>query len=420
VGAFLSASLLLAMLFVTVSALLSQRAAREEALADARHTTDLLAELVVQPNLHDGLLTGDASAIAALDAVVPTRTVGRDGIVRVKIWSTDGRIVYSDIPALIGRVFALGAEEQASVRDGDTDAEVSDGAAPENVYERGKGRLLEVYRPVHTPSGQALLFETYSSYARATSRAGSIWRSFALITLSAILMTQLLQLPLAWRMVVQLRRGERAREHLMRKALDASADERRRIAGSLHDGVVQDLAGASFLLAGAMSCPGAAKTGLASALAAVRQSIGGLRSLLVELYPPSLAQAGLAAALEDATAALRARGVAVQVRVAERLDLTAEIERLLFRAAQEALRNVAKHARPSNVEVSVRVARHRAFLLVSDDGVGFDPAVLDERSREGHVGLRVLADLVAAEGGTVDVASAPGGGTALRVEVPLT
>ena len=95
-----------------------------------------------------------------------------------------------------------------------------------------------------------------------------------------------------------------------------------------------------------------------------------------------------------------------------------EREALLFRSAQEALRNVASHAGAS--EVDVRVARDdgRVLLEVDDDGVGFVPADARTREQQGHVGLRLLTDLVGAAGGEVRVESEPGEGTRVRVEIP--
>ena len=106
-------------------------------------------------------------------------TAGRGGsLVRVKIWSADGRILYSDESRLIGDRFALDAEELEVFERPATRSEVSDLSAPENRFERAAGRkLLEVYRPVWTPDRRPLLFETYSAYDAVTARTGGPGRS---------------------------------------------------------------------------------------------------------------------------------------------------------------------------------------------------------------------------------------------------
>ena len=86
---------------------------------------------------------------------------------------------------------------------------------------------------------------------------------------------------------------------------------------------------------------------------------------------------------------------------------------LVYRAAREALRNVAQHAQASRVDVSVSGGR----LEVRDDGRGFDAAERARRREEGHVGLSLLEDLVRRAGGTLEVRSEPGAGTTVVMEV---
>lgn len=402
---------------------LSRRAATVEALWDARVQANTLGTKVIAPNLSDGVLTGDAVAMARLDSVVRSRVL-LNPVVRVKLWSSDGRIVYSDERRLIGSTYALGAHEQEALRTGTTKARVSDLDEPENRFERAAGPLLEVYLPVRTPSGVPLLFETYSRYSSVTQRSRDIWLAFVPITFGALLLLQLVQVPLAWSMARRLRQGQDERERLLRRAITASDAERRRIAGDLHDGVVQELAGASFVLAGAADRANAigepeVSGALHRAAGGVRQSIRALRSLLVEIYPPNLRTAGLAAALSDLLAPLSSRGIESGLHLPTELDLPEEVEALVFRVAQEAIRNVAAHAGACRVDVRLVTASGRAVLTVSDDGLGFDPATLTDPRRSGHFGLVVLRDLAADAGGELQVDSAPGGGTRIRLEVPL-
>ncbi len=242
----------------------------------------------------------------------------------MKIWDSNGRIVYSDEPALIGQTFPLGDEELDVFSHPITRADISDLTAPENQYEQGNGKLLEAYRPVWTPDGFAeLLFETYFKYDDVTERSAQLWRGFAGVTLSSILLLVVLMMPMLWRLLDRLNRSQAQREALLQRALDASTEERRRIAGALHDGVVQDLAATSFTVAGAAERAAslgqpALASDLRGAAGTVRTSIGGLRSLLVDIYPASLAAAGLAAALDDLAASVRSRGIDRDRRCADR------------------------------------------------------------------------------------------------------
>ena len=222
----------------------AQRLAAKESVYDAARSAGVLADAVVQPALRDDLAAGDPAAFAAMDRAVHDHVLGPT-IIRVKIWTPEGRIVYSDEPRLVGRVYPLGAEEREVFTHPATRGEVSDLGRPENVFERGKGKLLEVYRPVWTPSGDPLLMEVYAPYEGVTSRASQLWRAFAGITVSSLFALVALMLPLIWRMLSRLRDAQEQRALLLERAVQASNDERRRIAGTLHDGVIQDLAGAS-------------------------------------------------------------------------------------------------------------------------------------------------------------------------------
>jgi signal transduction histidine kinase len=228
-------------------------------------------------------------------------------------------------------------------------------------------------------------------------------------------------------MVSQLSANQRERELLQARALDTSTEERRRIAGSLHDGIVQDVSASALLVAGAADRLRSGPNGrsadevadvLGQASAALRESVGSLRSLLVEIYPPNLGRAGLAPALADLAARLRPRGVAVGIDVPGALDLSPETATLLFRVAQEALLNVAKHADASTVEVTVTETENCHRMTISDDGAGFDLAAVRSRPRRGHLGLSLLTDLARTGGAGLSVRTAPGQGTCLRLEVP--
>jgi signal transduction histidine kinase len=402
-----------------LGSLAAGRLAEREAVNDAARTADVLAEAVVMPGLSDAVADGDAAAVAAFDTLVRQRVL-TTGIVRVKLWSPEGQVVYADEPALIGRTFALGPDQRDALSQPRTQAEVSELTSSENQFESG-GRLLEVYRPVWTPSGRELLFETYSAYDAVSERSSSLWRGFAGVTLSCLLLLVVLMTPVVGRLLRRLGDAQRHRERLLERTLEASDAERRRVAATLHDGPVQDLAASAFVAAGAAAkAEGVGQPRLAAELrglaASGRANIRVLRSLLVDIYPPSLSDAGLASALADLAASVSPRGVQVQLELADvdGLGLSADEERLVYRVAQECLRNSAAHAAPCAATIRLgRIGSH-VVLVVEDDGLGFEPASV-ERPAEGHFGLRVVADLAGDAGAMLEVASEPGRGTAWRL-----
>ena len=150
----------------------------------------------------------------------------------------------------------------------------------------------------------------------------------------------------------------------------------------------------------------------------MRTSIGGLRSLLVDIYPPNLAVSGLTPALEDLVSSVRSRGIAVTIDLPADTGLDSAGERLVFRVAQECLGNVARHSEASSVVVRLAHEDGYTVLDIGDDGIGFDAGQALAHPPEGHFGLRVLGDVASEAGAELWLASAPGEGTQWRLRVP--
>ncbi|MCW2760992.1 MAG: integral rane sensor signal transduction histidine kinase [Marmoricola sp.] len=401
----------------------ARRLAEREAVTDAATIADVLAETVVQPALSDALLAGDPKALAAFSKLANSQVVGAN-VVHVKLWTPQGRIVFSDETALIGRTFALDNDQLAALAKPTTRAEISSLDKDENTLDGSAGdKLVEVYRPVWTPSGGKMLFEIYAPYDQVSHRTGQLWRGFAGVTLSSLLLFLLLLTPVIWHLLSRVRRDQEQREFLLQRAVDASSSERRLIAATLHDGPVQDLAATSFVVAGATARARAAGQGplveeLQTVSASVRTSIRALRSLLVDIYPPSLAQSGLEAALTDLAQSVRAPGLEVRVHVdPDDLGLDPAQERLVYRIAQETLRNAAKHAAPCTATLALYRDDEGVVLDLVDDGPGFDVTAQLADPEAGHLGLQLLADLATTGGGILQVASAPGQGTHWRLQL---
>lgn len=399
-----------------------------QALREARETAGVSAHGIIEQALDDGVLTGDPASLERLDEAVEAGVLlGRDRVARVKIWTRGGRLVYySDFPEMIGVRFPMEPDKLESFATGRTVAERSDLADEENRLERPIGQsLYEVYLPVRTsgPKAEQLLYEEYqfASAVRAGSRR--LWLAFTPIVGGALLALWLVQVPLARRLVGRLRESQRGREALLTQSIEASSNERRRIAADLHDGVVQNLAGLSYQLAAAADrAPGSSGNAPADALrdgaASLRASIRELRSVIVDLHPPNLASAGLAASISDLAAPLSEAGMLVRVDVPDGLRVDDDRRALLYRAAREALRNVARHSGASAVNVAISSGDGMVSLQVSDDGCGFSREDLERRRAEGHLGLSLLEQLAEQLGGNVSLESSSGAGTRFRMEVP--
>lgn len=418
VAQFLATGLVTLVVVVVVTSALSGQAADEEAVADARALTQVLGRSVAQPAIPKGLVTGDAAAIDRLDRTVLDRLLVGD-VRRIKVWAADGTVLYSDRTELIGAVYPLGDDELQVIEDGGTDAELSDLTRTENRFERELGGdLLEVYTRIRSPEGEPLLFEAYFTADELNEKRAAVLARFLPITIGALAALVALATPLMLVLSRRLSRAARERQRLLESAVRASDAERLRIARDLHDGVVQELAGSSMALSTlAARSEGEIAGELEEVGRALRVSMRALRSLLVEIYPPDLHTAGLASAVHDLVAPLSAAGVQVDVDISGEEEASPAAVALVWRVAQESVRNVARHARASRMSLTVRRDADVLVLEVVDDGVGF-PA--DSAAGDEHVGLRGAESLVREHGGSMEVGSAPGTGTMVRVEVPLS
>jgi signal transduction histidine kinase len=393
----------------------------DEAKRETRTRVQEAAQLV-ESSIGDGVLRGDDGAVAAVDDLVVGRVLSAS-IVRVKIWSADGRVLYSDDPAQIGGRYALDEEKRLLLSAGGAQVEVSDLSRPENALDRRLGKVIEAYTRIRTPSGTPLLFEIYQRFGSVTASARRLLAALAPPILGAIALILLVQAPLLWSLTRRLQQGHEQRETLLAEAVAASRRERRRVASYLHDGPVQDIAGLAFALApladnaAARGAPADAEE-LRTATDRLRGTVRDLRALLVDLHPPNLEAAGLEAAIGDLVNPLRARGVAVDLRVDGAERLGREEQALVYRVAQEAVRNVIAYADPRTVRVEVGVDDSRARLVVADDGLGFEPEVRAQRYAEGHLGLSLVEELARQSGGELTITSGEGAGTRVELEVP--
>lgn len=149
-----------------------------------------------------------------------------------------------------------------------------------------------------------------------------------------------------------------------------------------------------------------------------REAMEELRSLIFELRPPALASEGLATALRKHVDVLqRVHGNAVTFELEGDASANGSAgDADVLRIAQEALQNAMRHAQAERVDVRVEVRDGRLRLRVADDGAGFDPA--DPALRARRLGLTSMEERARALGGRLTIASQPGQGTTVELEVP--
>lgn len=208
-----------------------------------------------------------------------------------------------------------------------------------------------------------------------------------------------------------------------RSLIEAQEVERRRIARELHDVVGQALAAVKFRLEAARLAgdPTEVATHVEEAAGIVEQVLGQVRGFALELRPAVLDDLGLAPALrwhlDRLSRRAGFRGRLVSNELVQRFH--PEVETACFRVAQEALANVARHARASKVTVELRVRGDDLELWIRDDGVGFDVRAALLRAAGGEsMGLSTMRERVQLLGGEIEIASAARRGTRLWARFP--
>jgi two-component system, NarL family, sensor histidine kinase UhpB len=203
-------------------------------------------------------------------------------------------------------------------------------------------------------------------------------------------------------------------------------DERRRIGRELHDETSQSLAAALLnidtALLGVEACSPEMRAQIINARTLIAHCLAQVKLLLYDLRPSVLDDFGLVPALRwYVQSHLQVPGLVAVVDLdGVQRRLPQAVETALFRIAQESLANVVKHARATRVLLRVEAKPAYVTLLVSDNGVGFDPASVpgDPRERYG-VGLMSMRERATALHGTINVESAPGRGTRVHAVIPL-
>lgn len=224
--------------------------------------------------------------------------------------------------------------------------------------------------------------------------------------------------------VSERQRAERERGQLVRRIVFAQEEERARIAREMHDQFGQQLTVLNLKL-DALRKDCADNTTLCEQVETLQdlaqQISADVDNLVWEMRPMALDDLGLGAALTSYVQSWSSHlGIPVDLHVTglDRGRLTIEIETVLYRIAQEALNNVAKHAHATNVAIVLEQRAGQVFLIIEDNGAGFDlQTVLDADEKGlGLIGMRERAAVV---GGNIELESQPNSGTTVVVRIPV-
>ncbi|HZB01544.1 MAG TPA: PAS domain-containing sensor histidine kinase [Actinomycetota bacterium] len=222
-----------------------------------------------------------------------------------------------------------------------------------------------------------------------------------------------------------LQEKDEDRTSLLRRTNSAIESERNRIARDLHDGPVQGVSAASLSLEAALLMIGAGDVDRGvEVLSKVRKELAdeadALRALMSGLRPPVLEERGLMPALREAITRFGIEhGVDTELVGTLPRPVSADLETLAYRVAQEALTNAAKHARANRVVVSVEATATSLRVEIEDDGRGFDSAMTREFLRQGRVGLASMRERVELANGTFVIRSNRGRGTSIVATLPV-
>ena len=226
----------------------------------------------------------------------------------------------------------------------------------------------------------------------------------------------------------RLAEREEALERFAERIVEWQEHERRRLAGEIHDGISQRIVSLFFHLSAAADAipgsPAVAAEQVARAQELAAAALDETRSAIAGLRPPVLDDLGLAASLESLGRSFPTLDVRVE---AAALSMAEHAETAVYRTAQEALQNAAKHASAQSARVRLHRQKDRVLLEVSDDGTGFDVSAAPAAGAGagavttggptgfGLSGMRERAELL---GGRLDLTSSPGRGTTVRLTIP--
>lgn len=221
---------------------------------------------------------------------------------------------------------------------------------------------------------------------------------------------------------------QRNLERFLKKSLTAQEDERRRISSELHDGLAQWLVSASY---GMQLCEAFLTAGrqedtlneIGRTNNILMQSIKELRRIILDLHPIALAELGLIEALRKYVDEFnRENSTKCDFRIIGSMNSLSLLQEVsIYRIILEAMNNIRKHAQASHVDLILKFDLEYVIVEIADDGQGFDLAyVLSDKVAKSSIGLVTMKERAEMLGGNFDIETAPGEGTRIFVQLPLT
>ena len=418
------------------------------AINDTTSVTALYVESFVTPDLQS-LANGSSLTQPEIDSLqnLLSSPAVSQRIVTFRIWSTQGKILYSPNPQLMGRTFAMDGDRGRAAQ-GAVTGDISNLTDPENVYERQHwSQLLEIYMPIRA-SRSSLIIAVAELYQRPDDLEAQVnndrLTAWALVAIAALLaylalarvvsqgskriISQDSELRERVRQLSALLEQNAGLHDRLRRAAERTTAlnelERRRIGSDLHDGPTQTLAFAMLRLDTVEShLEETGESGgqdLASIRGALADALGDMRTIAAGLRTPQLELATPADIVRKAVAENERRAgshAAVDVAgIPGRAPLATKIA--LYRILLEALSNATRHGGGAGLEVRVTGSGDGTLMAeVSDKGAGFD---VRQRPLQGHLGLTGMRERAELLGGRFELESSTGDGTRIRVFLPLT
>lgn len=414
------------------------RYADDEAHRTAERVSTEIAETVIVALARYDYEPGDeehrARVIRTLDPYLHSGLVER-----VKIWRLDGdlaTIVVSDERRIEGETRPVDRELARRLDAGEA-VTFPIPLDDEHRYETDRAdQLVEVFIGFEDAGDAPMRLELYVP-VDIGGTVRHVAGSLVPLVLGALVLLALLTLPLTVALARRMQREAERRQDVLRYGLAASDRERRELARRLHDGVIQDLAGVGLMLDTAAGDETAEPAGprrqrlLRRARALVADDIRELRGMLTELTPAGPAPDDLAELLDRLVAEVTGRAAAprpddaappgpadapaIAVDAEPGLSLDDRQAFLVYHCVRELLRNAVHHSAAAHVTVTATGDDGMLTVTVADDGAGFDPAAA---RATGHLGLQLVEQALADEGGRLTVDSSPGAGSRAVVRIP--
>ena len=414
--------------------------------------TALYVDSFVSPQLQ-GLADQESlppEVMENLDLLITDTPLGRQ-IVSFKIWSDEGRILYSVGRDLVGADFGVHDELAAAIA-GEVVSSISDLDEPEHVHERTRWeRLIETYAPVHKAGTQEVLaiseFYQLPADLEGEIRSAQL-QSWLVVSMSTVIMYVLLagivgrasltiqnQQAELEEHVEELRSTLRQNEDLHRRVQRAGArttalNERllRRLSSDLHDGMGQDLTLALMRIEafrdGGKGETEALMEGTPSSAdvevirSALSAAVNELRATTAGLRLPELQNLNMDEVAERAIRAFESKsGLSVKFESRLTVQIWPMPSKItVYRVIQEALANSYRHSNGANRKVKLWEDGGQLFAQVSDNGEGFDLHAVSNSEGLGLAGMRERVELL---GGTFKIEAIPGHGTTVSISLPL-